>query len=157
AFSQEIDTDRYLNRRYSKMLAAIPARSFWNVSQSRAFAQGFRLLYFQAFYRTLIVEVKQSNGSATIRAIQLEQQRGIQSPKVVYDHTEKLTADQWTWILVHAEKCGFWSMPSVIIPKGDILGVADADELLIEGVDRQKYHLVLRNDPNREQGEFQGL
>lgn len=58
----------------------------------------------------------------------------------------KLTEDQWTWLLVHLARARYWTMQRV--KREPIGGHLDGDNMICEGVDKGKYHVVDRDDPD---------
>ena len=130
---------------YSRYLRAMEEPSLSKLAKDDQTACAFRLLWVPSFHHRISVRIVKSGGKFVLHAVELDGKEGEETGKVVVKKRANLTEDQWTWLLVYLERSRFWKTPTSV--KMDLkTGIdQDGDQLVYEGVEEGKYHVVDRN------------
>lgn len=148
------DTDRRLNEFvsewYSNALKAMREPSLWTLSRSDAMLSVYRFLWLPTFRHPTCVRIAHSAEGIGLHAVTLDGLGGYDPGKVSLRRKVELNEDQWDGLATVLSKAGFWSMPT----RGEDQGL-DGEQLIVEGVESGKYHVVDRWSP--ADGEYRNL
>jgi hypothetical protein len=152
------DTDRESHNataaHYGKHLKEMSEPSLLGLSRNGREAEAYRFLLLPCFYRPISVRVTRTGPTATLRAVQLDGMGGYEPGKIVFDKTTQLTQAQWESLRSRLEKSRFWSMKTGVElanPNfGNFVGNLDSDHWIVEGVKDGKYHVVDREEPEKD-------
>jgi hypothetical protein len=150
--SEDKEENDFLDTLYSAHLRAMGEPSLWALSRKDHAATVYRLLWVPSFHHRIAVRVVKSGGSYTAHAVELDGKGGLEPGKVLVKKAVKLTGDQWTRLLVYLERSRYWKMPTGVKMTLETGLTLDGDNLVCEGVEGGKYHVVDRvdADPNYE-------
>jgi hypothetical protein len=87
--------------------------------------------------------VDRSAGDIRLRAVQFDGWGGFGPGKLALRREAELDKEQWDGLQEHLDKAGFWGMRTRSGKQG-----LDGEELIVEGVEDGKYHVVDRWSPD---------
>lgn len=135
---------------YAPYLRAMGEPSLWKLSKSKHPVTSYRLLWHPSFHSPISVRIVSDGKTTVLHLVKLEPDRRAQPGKVTSTLKKTLSEDDWTWLLVHLERTRFWKMRTSLEWDPNSGLILDGDDLLVEGVERGKYHVVERDDPEPE-------
>ncbi len=140
AFDDREDRSDFVRKWYSGHLLAMGEPSLWKLSHRAQSATVYRLLWLPTFHHSVCVRVDRTPRGAKLHVTVLDGQGGYDPGLVAIDRNILLPEEEWKKLNEYLEKAGFWAMPARIADDGG----CDGDQLIVEGIQEGKYHLVDR-------------
>jgi hypothetical protein len=127
--------------------------SLWKLSRSGVGATVYRLLWLPTFHAPVCIRIVKSD---KIRAhiVELDGTGGFDPGKVSVRRTKVLTEGQWDSVQTLLARAHYWKMPARVEADPQRGWVLDGGELVCEGVEDGRYHVVDRDDPERDYENF---
>lgn len=133
---------------YSEQLHAMAEPSLWKLSKGDHSTTSYRLLWLPSFHPAISVRIVKSGNSVVLHLVKLDGTGGGEPGKISAKKTKKLTTDEWTWLQIYLEKSRYWKMANNIQADLSTGIVEDGDQLIFEGIEGGKYHIVDRSLPD---------
>ena len=152
AFSERQDLG-FRDEWYSKHLAAMGEPSLPALAQRDRDATVYRLLWLPSFHHPVCVRIERTGEGARLHAKVLDGKGGYEPGQIAIDRILTLDAEQWNHLDRLLQEAAFWEMPTQLEDDGG----CDGDQLIVEGVNGGKYHVVDRWEPDPSlQGTVRG-
>ena len=108
-------------------------------------ATEYRLLWLPSFDHSALVHLSRSPSGGLLGAIVVDGLGGYEPGHVALDKTVALRNRQWAEIERRIDLSGFWSLAT----KRPDDGGSDGDQLVLEGLQNGRYHVVDRWEPEK--------
>jgi hypothetical protein len=131
--------------RYTKYLRAAGEPPLFNRPGKGARSNTYRLLWLPTFHSPICIRIVKSD-KITAYITRLGGRGGYEPGKVSARLAKPVTEGQWDSLQRLLERSRFWTMPTTA--DANLAGglALDGDQLVCEGVDGQRYHVVDRDD-----------
>lgn len=140
------DSDRLVNKWYSRHLRAMGERSIWEIVGDGE--EVFRFTWLRTFDHPVVVRFSRKGYTFEIYSRELTGAGGYEPGRILRTDTKRLSKDEWCEFKRLLDETSYWQMPSV----DDEGGGLDGAQWILEGVRNGQYHLVDRWSP--ESGAF---
>ncbi len=144
AFSERNDSAAFIDRWYSKHLAALGEPSLLTLTQRDRDVTIYRLLWLPSFHHPVCVRIERASEGARLHAKVLDGKGGYDPGQIAIDRRLTLDAEQWDRLEQLLDEAAYWELPTRLADDGG----CDGDQLVVEGVRGGKYHVVDRWDPD---------
>jgi hypothetical protein len=144
AFSERQDLADFRDEWYSGHLAAMGEPSLPALAQSDPNATVYRLLWLPSFHQSVCVRIERTGAGARLHAKVLDGEGDDEPGQIAIDRTVTLNAEHWNHIGRLLQEASFWELPTKLEDDGG----SDGDQLIVEGVNGGKYHVVDRWEPD---------
>ena len=145
---EDKESNDFTAKWYSEQLRAMGEPSLLKLSREDRPITAYRLLWLPSFHPAISVRLVKSGDLIMLHLVKLDGTGGGEPGKISTKKSKKLTEDEWTWLLIYLEKSRYWKISTS--PKEDLITgiVEDGDQLICEGSDGGKYHIVDRSNPD---------
>ena len=134
---------RFEAKWFSQHLKAMGEPSLWVLPRRDRDATVYRLLLLPSFDHPRCVRIDGSGEGARLRVKVLDGRGGYEPGQVAIERSTTLARDRQARLERLLEEAAFWDLPTRI----DDNNVCDGDQLIVEGVQGGKYHVVSRAVP----------
>jgi hypothetical protein len=128
---------------YSRALRAMKEPSLWGQSRTSRNIVAYRVILLPTFDHPRAVRIERTSAGATLRGVVLTGLAGYDPGQVAIEKNVLLDNGEWSKVESRLAGIGFWTMPTADPAEGG----CDGEQLMLEGVANQEYHLGDRWSP----------
>lgn len=131
---------------YAEHLSAMKEPSMLSLKDCSV--ESYRFLWLRSFHAPIAVRLWHFNGQRFLVAKKLSGKGGYEPGKIVISRIKSLSEEEWSSFKNFLNESSFWEIPTeeptVENPDGSITVGLDGAQWIMEGVSKNRYHIVDR-------------
>jgi bifunctional DNA-binding transcriptional regulator/antitoxin component of YhaV-PrlF toxin-antitoxin module len=135
------DLNSLTDKMTSVHLKAMKEPSLWKLSHKDRTANVYRFLWFARGQHPICIRLTQSGETFTLHVAGHDGPPGMTAGRLTLNKDLKLSRQQGERLVGLLAKTAFWTAP---VEVKESRGIADGDEIVLEGVKDGKYHVIDR-------------
>ncbi|HMJ07490.1 MAG TPA: hypothetical protein VK468_00700, partial [Pyrinomonadaceae bacterium] len=136
-------SDSGANNWYGRFLKVMGEKPLLRSSNDDA-DEVYRFLWLRTFHHPVSVRIERSRSSFRIIAVELSGAGGYEPGRISRTDHHEVYEEDWCEFMSRLEAASFWSQRTTV--EGD--GGNDGSQWMLEGIRRNRYHVVDRWSPN---------
>jgi hypothetical protein len=143
---EETPIDSFVNKWFSGMLFALHEPVLYNANTKDKI---YRFTWLRTFHSPAVVRIQTDDRNYSVSVKMSDGAGGYEPGKIILDSFFTISKIEWDAFISGVNKADFWNSPTAFKSNG-----TDGSEWVLEALDNNSYHVVIRWAPDEEYKEF---